>query len=97
MASSKEQEEKDFLISKRKKIAAGLTSAPVWVMQKSNKRIWNPKGKRHWSQTDFGDEFRKSFSRKRKGDNACLKKLKSLLCPFQKFLGPQNLKGLGAL
>ncbi len=60
MASSKEQSKKDFFIAVRKKISSGITSAPVWVMQKANKRIWNPKGKRHWSQTDFGDEYRKS-------------------------------------
>jgi len=60
VAKNKSEELKDFLIAKRKKIGPGLTNAPVWVMQKAGKRIWNPKQKRHWKETDFGDEFRKS-------------------------------------
>ena len=60
VAKNKTEEFKDFLIAKRKKIGPGLTNAPVWVMQKAGKRIWNPKQKRHWKETDFGDEFRKT-------------------------------------
>ncbi len=59
MGSKKEKELKDFLISERKKCGSGWTNAPVWAMQKSNERIWNPKQKRHWSRTEFGKEFRK--------------------------------------
>jgi len=46
MAKNKDQEFKDFLISTRKKIRPGLTNAPVWVLQKAGKRIWNPKRKK---------------------------------------------------
>ncbi len=69
MASSRDKDKKDFLISMRKKVASGLTAAPVWVMQKANKRIWNPKGKRHWTQTDFGDQFRKVSKTRGQEDN----------------------------
>ena len=59
MSSRKEQELKQFLISERKKIGPGLTNAPVWVLQKAGKRIWNPKAHRHWKEVGLGDEFRK--------------------------------------
>ena len=59
MGSKKDQDLKDFLISERRKTSAGMTSAPVWILQKAGKRIWNKKQKRHWSQTDFGNAFRK--------------------------------------
>ncbi|MEK6957928.1 MAG: hypothetical protein AABW99_03050 [archaeon] len=55
----KTQEEKEFLISARKKIGPGLTNAPVWILQKAGKRIWNKKSKRHWRQTDLGTMFKK--------------------------------------
>lgn len=58
MASNKEQEFKEFLISSRKKIGPGLTNAPVWVLRKAGKRIWNPKQKRHWKNVDMGHLFR---------------------------------------
>lgn len=59
MSSRKEGELKDFLIAVRKKIGPGITNAPVWVMQKAGKRIWNARAKRHWRDTDFGKQFRK--------------------------------------
>ena len=59
MASNKDQALKDFLISIRKGIQTGVTSAPVWIMQKAGKRIWNPKQNRHWKQTNLGKKFRK--------------------------------------
>ncbi|MBI2597697.1 MAG: hypothetical protein HYW50_00705 [Candidatus Diapherotrites archaeon] len=62
MSKNKSSEEKDFLISKRKSIGAGLTNAPVWAMQKAAKRIWNKRAKRHWRQTDFGNLFKKKQS-----------------------------------
>ena len=55
----KSQEEKEFLIATRKKIGPGSTNAPVWILRKAGKRIWNKKGKRHWRQTDFGRLFKK--------------------------------------
>ena len=59
MSSNKEQDKKEFLISKRKSVSSGVTSVPVWILQKAGKRIWNPKQKRHWTMTDFGKEYRK--------------------------------------
>lgn len=58
MSSNKEKELKDFLVSERKKTAPGMTAAPVWVLQKANKRIWNKKQKRHWKQVGFGKKYR---------------------------------------
>jgi len=55
----KTQEEKEFLISARKKIGSGLTNAPVWILQKAGKRIYNKRGNRHWRQTDLGTLFKK--------------------------------------
>ncbi|PIU21452.1 MAG: hypothetical protein COT15_02395 [Candidatus Diapherotrites archaeon CG08_land_8_20_14_0_20_34_12] len=57
MAARKDKEFKDFLVSKRKSIKPGISSAPVWVFQKANKRIWNPVQKRHWKDVDFGKKF----------------------------------------
>jgi ribosomal protein L39E len=59
MASNKTQDLKDFLRAQREKVGTGFTGAPVWVMQKAGKRIWNKKGKRHWRRTDFGHEYLK--------------------------------------
>lgn len=58
MSSNKDQELKKYLISARKKIGPGLTNAPVWVMQKAGKRIWNPKAHRNWRETSLGAKFR---------------------------------------
>ncbi len=63
MSSKKEEDLKQFLISRRKKIGPGLTNAPVWVLQKAGKRIWNPKHHRNWRETNLGDEFRKRKKR----------------------------------
>ena len=59
MAKNKDGEFKEFLVSARKKIRPGMTNAPVWVLQKAGKRIWNPKSKRTWKQVDLGKLFRK--------------------------------------
>lgn len=59
MSSKKEKELKEFLISERKKTSSGVTAAPVWVMQKANKRLYNTKQSRHWSDTNFGKQYRK--------------------------------------
>jgi ribosomal protein L39E len=59
MAKHKTSEKKEFLIAERKKTGASATNAPVWVMQKAGKRIWNKKGKRHWRSTTFGYLFKK--------------------------------------
>lgn len=59
MARNKDEDKKGFLISARKKIGPGLTNAPVWVLQKAGKRIWNKKQKRHWRRTNLGDLYKK--------------------------------------
>ena len=71
----KSQEEKEFLIATRKKIGPGSTNAPVWILRKAGKRIWNKKGKRHWRQTDFGLLFRKKQQEQGKVKNT--KRVKS--------------------
>lgn len=82
MSAKKEKEFKEFLISSRKKIGPGLTNAPVWVLQKAGKRIWNKKQKRHWRKADLGKMFKRkkamqdgyinknkpSMSKKKKGE-----------------------------
>lgn len=55
----KDSELKDFLIAQRKKIGTGLTNAPVWIMQKAGRRIYNKKAKKHWRETDLGKLFTK--------------------------------------
>lgn len=59
MTSNKDAEFKNFIISKRKSISSGIGSAPVWIFQKANKRIWTPKQKRHWKICDFGKAYKK--------------------------------------
>lgn len=59
MTSKKEKELKEFLICERKKTSAGIAVAPVWIMQKANKRLYNTRQSRHWSDTDFGKRYRK--------------------------------------
>ena len=49
----KSSEVKGFLIAQRKKMGTGLTNAPVWVMQKAGKRIYNKRAKRHWTETNL--------------------------------------------
>ncbi|MFA5357451.1 MAG: hypothetical protein WC308_00830 [archaeon] len=53
MGANKEKEFKDFQISERKKIGSGLTNAPVWIMQKAGKRIWNARQKRTWKDIEM--------------------------------------------
>ncbi len=59
MSKNKDQDFKDFQISERKKIGSGLTSAPVWLMQKAGKRLWNAKQKRTWKNLEIRDKFEK--------------------------------------
>ena len=63
MSSNKDQAFKDFQISERKKIGSGLTSAPVWLMQKAGKRLWNARQKKTWKNIALGDRYKK-FKRK---------------------------------
>ncbi len=56
----KDSELKDFLIAHRKKIGTGTTNAPVWVMQKAGRRIYNKRAKKHWRETDMGGVFTKA-------------------------------------
>ena len=65
MAKNKDSELKQFLVSSRKKIRPGLTNAPVWVLQKAGKRIWNPKSKRTWKNVDLGKLYRKRKHREK--------------------------------
>lgn len=71
----KSLEEKEFLISMRKKIGPGVTNAPVWILQKAGKRIWNKKAKRHWRETHLGELFRRK--QKEQGKTKNMKKTKS--------------------
>ncbi len=59
MSSNKDQDFKDFQISERKKIGSGLTSAPVWLMQKAGERLWNARQKRTWKNIEIGDRHKK--------------------------------------
>ncbi len=54
MSRNRDKEFKDFQISERKKIGSGLTSAPVWLMQKAGERLWNARQKRTWKNIDLG-------------------------------------------
>ncbi len=60
MARHKKEEFKEFMVSERKKIGSGLTNAPVWLMQKAGKRIWNNKQKRTWKNIDMKDNYFKN-------------------------------------
>ncbi|HIH09684.1 MAG TPA: hypothetical protein HA254_03350 [Candidatus Diapherotrites archaeon] len=71
----KTQEEKEFLIAVRKRTGSGAINAPAWILQKAGKRIWNKKAKRHWRETNFGNEFRKT--QKEQGRSANTKHAKS--------------------
>lgn len=70
MTRNKSEKKKEFLISIRGRTGASITNAPIWVLQKAKKRIYNIKGKRHWRRTAFGLEFktakRKSMKAKAK-------------------------------
>ena len=66
MAKNKEKGLKDFLIAERKKIGAGLGSAPVWVLQKAGRRIFSPKSRRNWSETKMGKSYRKRVKKGKK-------------------------------
>ncbi|VVB99388.1 Uncharacterised protein [uncultured archaeon] len=63
----KDAELKDFLIAQRKKIGSGASNAPVWVMQKAGKRIYNKRAKKHWRETNFGAKFDKLEKERNKG------------------------------
>ncbi|MFH0905873.1 MAG: hypothetical protein V1824_00880 [archaeon] len=60
MTRYKTREVKEFLISQRKKIGPGYLNTPMWIVQKAGKRIWN-KSTRHWRDTEFGNEYRRSL------------------------------------
>jgi len=71
----KTEAEKEFLISTRKAIGPGVTNAPVWILQKAGKRIWNKRGNRHWRATDLGTLFKKKQREQGKVEN--VKRVKS--------------------
>ncbi len=68
MSSRKEKELKEFIISARKKLLSGIGSAPIWIFQKANKRIFSRKQKRHWKRCDFGKQYRKRMLKAKRGD-----------------------------
>ncbi len=70
MSSNRTQEKKEFLSATRKKVGSGMTTAPVWAMQKKGDRIWNKRQKRHWRQTDLGNLFKKTQRKQGKDDHA---------------------------
>jgi ribosomal protein L39E len=59
MSRNKSREKKEFLFAQREKIGKGFTGAPVWVMQKAGKRIWNKTSNRHWRRTKMGHLYKK--------------------------------------
>ena len=59
MARNKKKEFKDFLIAARKKVGQSITKAPFWAVRKKGKRIFEKKQKRHWKNTELGQEFKK--------------------------------------
>ena len=61
MSRNKSQEKKDFLIGIRKKMGASVSAAPVWLMRKAGKRLYNKRGKRHWKQTSLGKLFKRKM------------------------------------
>lgn len=75
MATNRDQEKKEFLLAARKKIGPGVTSAPVWAMQKKGKRIWNKRQNRHWRRTALGNLFKKK--QREQGKNPRGKTIKS--------------------
>jgi len=71
MARHKEEDFKDFIISTRKKIGSGLTNAPVWLMQKAGKRIWNNKQKRTWKNIDMKMKYFAETKKQQKHTRKC--------------------------
>lgn len=57
MSTRKSKEQKDFLITIRKTHSSQLSPAPVWVIQKSGKRKYNPKQQRNWRETHLMDGY----------------------------------------
>ena len=58
MASNKSEAKKTYLRTVRKKTPKGIFAAPVWVMQKTGKRMYNEKAKRTWKRTNFGADYK---------------------------------------
>lgn len=75
MSTNRDPEKKEFLAAVRKKVGSGMTSAPVWAMQKAGKRLWNKRQKRHWRQTKLGKLFKKK--QREQGKLVNVKRLKS--------------------
>ena len=63
MAKNKTQKFKDYLASTRRSVGPGYTNAPMWAMRKAQERLWNPKQKRHWKQTNLGADYRSSLKK----------------------------------
>ncbi len=61
MATNKSQDKKDFLIGIRKSMGASVSAAPVWLMRKAGKRLYNKHGKKHWKQTSLGKLFKRKM------------------------------------
>jgi ribosomal protein L39E len=59
MGSRKSKEEKDFLVTVRRKHSDRLSPAPVWVIPRAGKRLFNRKQLRNWRETALSLEFEK--------------------------------------
>lgn len=57
MSKNKSKELKDFLVTVRKHHSAKITAAPIWVIQRAGKRIFNKKQKKHWRETSLTEGF----------------------------------------
>lgn len=57
MSKNKSRELKDFLVSVRRHHSPKITPAPIWVIQRAGKRIFNKKQKKHWRETSIAEEF----------------------------------------
>jgi len=66
MTSQKSGQFKKFMISFRKSTGAGLTNAPIWVIQKSGKRMYNRKQRRTWKDVGMMELFKKATKKSKK-------------------------------
>ena len=84
MGSQKSQEEKDFLITIRKKHSDRLSPTPVWVIQKAGRRFYNQKQQRNWRETKLMLEFEEQI-KKTAGIKSKAKQRKKMLPQIKKY------------
>lgn len=58
ISTNRTNEKKSYLRTARKKTPKGIFAAPVWVMQKTGKRLYNDKSKRSWKNAGFGKDYK---------------------------------------